>query len=156
MSFSSLFAYPTENSPDAIVNQPFLAHWTHSQWQKLLALTQTYRYSAGDWVIRQRATDRALYLVAFGRLEVLGTKEGKANQRLAVIEAGHIVGEQSFLDGHAQPLDVRAITEADSVRISLEAFEIFAAREPTLARDLALATGRVVSLRLRTVTGTGD
>lgn len=155
MSFSSLFAYPTESTPAPIADQPFLAHWTHSQWQKLLVLTQTYRYSAGDWVIRQGATDRALYLVAFGRLEVLGTTGGRPNQRLAVMEAGQIVGEQSFLDSHAQPLDVRAVTEAEAVRLSLEAFEIFAAREPFLARDLALATGRVVSLRLRTVTGTG-
>lgn len=151
MSFSSLFAYPTEATPDPIVDQPFLAHWTHSQWQKLFPFTQTYRYSAGDWVIRQGATDRALYLVAVGRLEVMNSVERNSNQRLTLIEAGYIVGEQSFLDGHRQPLDVRAVTEAETVRLSIEAFETFAAREPALARDLALATGRCVSLRLRAV-----
>jgi CRP-like cAMP-binding protein len=155
MSFSSLFAYPTESTPAPIADQPFLAQWTHGQWQKLFALTQTYRYSAGDWVIRQGATDRALYLVAFGRLEVVGNLGGKSNQRLALIEAGEIVGEQSFLDGRSQSSDVRAITEAETVRLSFEAFDIFAAREPNLARDLALATGQIVSLRLRTATRTG-
>lgn len=155
MSFSSLFAYPTEKTPDPIADQPFLAHWTHSQWQKLFAVTQTYRYSAGEWVIRQGATDRALYLVAFGRLEVIGAAGGTVNQRLALIEAGEIVGEQSFLDGRPQPLDVRAVTEVETVRLSVEAFDIFAAREPNLARDLALATGRIVSLRLRIATKTG-
>ena len=155
MSFSSLFAYPTESTPDPIADQPFLAHWTHGQWQKLFALTQTYRYSAGDWVIRQGATDRALYLVAFGRLEVVGSAGGQRQQRLALIEAGAIVGEQSFLDGRPQPSDVRAITEAETVRLSFEAFDIFTAREPTLATNLALAIGRFVSLRLRTATGKG-
>ncbi|MCE7989624.1 MAG: cyclic nucleotide-binding domain-containing protein [Caldilinea sp. CFX5] len=155
MSFSSLFAYPTESTPAPIADQPFLTHWTHSQWQKLFALTQTYRYSVGDWVIRQGATDRAFYLVAFGRLEVVGNVGGKNNQRLALIEAGAIVGEQSFLDGRPQPLDVRAVTEAETVRLSFEAFAIFAAREPALTRDLALEIGRIVSLRLRAATGTG-
>jgi CRP-like cAMP-binding protein len=155
MSFSSLFAYPTESTPDPIADQPFLAHWTHGQWQKLFALTQTYRYSAGDWVIRQGATDRALYLVAFGRLEVMGNMGGQSQQRLALIEAGEIVGEQSFLDGRPQPLDVYAVTDTETVRLSFEAFDTFAAREPNLARDLALATGRIVSLRLRTATKMG-
>lgn len=155
MSFSSLFAYPTESTPDLIADQPFLAHWTHSQWQKLFAVTQTYRYSAGEWVIRQGATDHALYLVAFGRLEVMGSMGGQSQQRLALIEAGAIVGEQSFLDGRPQPLDVRAVTDAETMRLSVEAFDTFAAREPNLARDLALATGRIVSLRLRTATKTG-
>lgn len=153
MSVSSLFAYPTESMPDPLVEPPFLGHWTHGQWQKLLALTQTYRYSAGEWVIRQGATERALYLVAFGRLEVIGAAGDKAHQRHAIMEAGAIVGEHSFLDGRPQPLAVRALTEAEAVRLSFEAFESFAAREPNLARDLALAIGQVVSLRFRAVAG---
>lgn len=152
MSFSSLFAYPTESAPEAVVDQAFLAHWAHNQWQKLFALTQTYRYSAGDWVIQQDAADRAFYLVAFGRLEVFGAAAGNADQRIALIEAGGIVGEQSFLDGRPQPVGVRAVTAAEAVRLSFDAFERLAAREPGLARDLALELGRMVSLRLREVT----
>lgn len=155
MSFSSLFAYPTEPAPDPVADQLFLAHWTQSQWQKFFALTQTYRYRAEDWVIRQGVADRAFYLVTFGRLEVMGASAGNANQRIALVEAGGVVGEQSFLDGRPQPLGVRAVTEAETVRLSHDAFEIFATREPRLTHDLALALGCVVSLRLRAVTGSG-
>lgn len=155
MSFSSLFAYPTEPAPDSVADQPFLAHWTPSQWQKFFAFAQTYRYSAGDWVIRQGADDCALYLVTFGRLEAMGASAGNANQRIALIEPGGIVGEQSLLDRRRQPVGVRAVTEAETVRLSADAFEIFATREPRLVYDLTLALGCVVSLRLRAVTGSG-
>ena len=155
MRVSALFAYPTESTPEPLVEPPFLGHWTHGQWQKLLALTQTYRYGAGEWVIRQGSTERALYLVAFGRLEVVSVAGSPANQRRAIMEAGALIGEQSFLDGRSQPVDVRAMTEAEAVRLSFDAFERFAAREPTLARDLALAAGQLVSLRLRAATGSG-
>jgi CRP-like cAMP-binding protein len=151
MNISSLFAYPTDPTPDVVADQPFLAHWNQSQWNKLFALTQTHRYGAGDWVIRQGEAERALYLVAFGRLEVLGAAAGNGNQRIALVESGDIVGEQSFLDGLPQPLGVRAVTDAEAVRLSFEAFEVFAARESGLACDLALETGRIVSLRLRDV-----
>jgi len=155
MNLSALFAYPTEPTPAPVTEQPFLAHWRQRQWNKLFALTQTQRYSAGDWVIHQGDAERALYLVAFGRLEVVGTVTGNPNQRIAAIEPGGIVGEQSFLDGRRQPVGVRAGTETEVVRLSDEAFEIFAAREPALARDLVLAIGCVVSLRLRDVMGSG-
>ncbi|MEZ4725990.1 MAG: cyclic nucleotide-binding domain-containing protein [Caldilineaceae bacterium] len=152
MNFSALFAYPTEAAPEAVVDQPFLAHWNHNQWQKLFALTQTYRYSVGDWVIQQGDIDRAFYLVAFGRLEVIGASTGNASQRIALIEAGEIVGEQSFLDGRPQSVGVRAVTEAEAMRLSFEAFERLTAREPGLALDLALELGRMVSLRLHILT----
>ncbi|MEZ4868329.1 MAG: cyclic nucleotide-binding domain-containing protein [Caldilineaceae bacterium] len=161
MNLASFFDYPTTTQPATPELAPFLHHWQQRQWQKLLALTQARRYSAGDLVLQAGATERALYLVAFGELEVLnGAPTANGLTPGLVIEQGGVVGEQSFLDEMPQPYAVQAVTESEALRLSFDAFTIFAAREPELARELLLALGRLVSRRLRqlqqSITATRD
>lgn len=149
MNTGVFFNYPTEEPVSIAEQTVFLANRGQRDWRKLLGHTQTYRFSRGEVVIRQGETTRAFYIVAFGEFEVVMPELGRRHERLAVIEAGSVVGEQTFLDGKGHPTEVRTLSEGEVIRLSYDAFEILAAREPELARAILLDLGRIVSIRLR-------
>jgi CRP/FNR family cyclic AMP-dependent transcriptional regulator len=100
-------------------------------------------------VIRDGEVDRALYVVVAGELEVLLPVRGRQVHRLATIETGSVFGEQAFLDGLPRSATIRATSDGELLRLSLESFEVLAAREPELARSILFELGRIVSIRLR-------
>jgi CRP/FNR family cyclic AMP-dependent transcriptional regulator len=121
--------------------------WDEDAWKKLLSHTETVRFRAGDIVIQRGAQDRALFLVASGSLEVGVYPEAPAP--IARMDAGSVIGEQSFFDGQPRSMNVWAVNDGELLRLTPEAFATFGTEHPGLARDLLLALGRVLSLRLR-------
>lgn len=146
MDRSSLFDY--RDKPGIADGLVLLSDWGDSQWNKLLAYTDKQRGHAGEVVIRAREADRALYILTNGQLEVL-TPEGHS---IASVDARSVVGEQLFLDGNPRSADVVAVTDVELRRLSLAAFDAFAAEEPELARDFLFDLARILSLRLRETT----
>jgi CRP-like cAMP-binding protein len=131
-----------------------LSDRSEADWRSLLAYTETRRFHAGDCLINRGETERALYIITEGSLEVLVPRGGKGRpHQVAVIEAGSVFGEQAFLDGQARSATVRARTDGELSRLSLESFEALAGREPALARAILFDLGRVLSQRLRRATG---
>lgn len=121
---------PTETTTE---NLTFLAEWTTREWDRFLALMQTYRFDAGDYVYRSGDDDRSLFLVTAGQFEMVLNRPGD-DLRIGTADIGSVLGEQTFLDSSPHSIAVRALTEGELVRFSYEAFEIFAVREPDLAR----------------------
>jgi CRP-like cAMP-binding protein len=99
--------------------------------------------------VRAGDAQPALYIVASGSLEVLGTDRRGRERRVAVIDQGSVFGEQSFFDRLPRSATVRALTDGELRSLTPEAFEVLAAREPDLARMVLLDLGRILSLRLR-------
>ena len=151
MDASAFFQYPGTRSTQAEAAMCLLRNASDAQWNTLLAYTTSRRFAAGEWLIRERETDDALYFLGSGELEVLMPR-GRGETRLAVIRSGSVVGEQTFLDHQPRSTSIRALTEGEVFRFSREKFLVFSAREPVLARDLLLDLGRIVSLRLRDTT----
>jgi CRP/FNR family cyclic AMP-dependent transcriptional regulator len=146
---SSFFAYPEGATTERGEGLVFLAERGDGDWGTLLSHCETHRFRAGEVVIRQGEVDRALYIVLGGQLEVLVPLRGGRLHRLATIEPGSVIGEQAFLDGLPRSATVRATSEGEMLRLSLEAFEVLAAREPELARAILFDHGRLVSIKLR-------
>ena len=121
--------------------------WGEDAWKKLLSHTEPLHFRAGDIVIQRGAQDRALFLVASGSLEVGVYPEAPAP--IARLGAGSVIGEQSFFDGQPRSMNVWAVNDGELLRLTPEGFASFGTQEPELARDLLLALGRVLSLRLR-------
>lgn len=139
-------AEPGHVQPDALL----LPQWTADQWQKLLAHTVPHRFQALDVVVQRDAVDRTLYLVAAGALEVGVTHvDGVSMTSLARINAGSILGEQSFFDGQPRSANVWAVTDGTLLLLGFEDFTRFGEAEPGLARDFLFAMARVLSIRLR-------
>jgi CRP/FNR family transcriptional regulator, cyclic AMP receptor protein len=148
MDFSTFFNYPVQDSDDDLSSYTFLPDWGNEEWGRLLKHTQTQLYEPGKILSKAGDTERSLYILAFGTLEVLMESQGQS-RRIATIQAGSVVGEQSFLDGKARSATIRAASECQILQLSHQAFTIFAAKEPILARDFLFDLGRILSLRLR-------
>ncbi len=147
---NSFFDYPDQEGSESPSELVFLSHWNDDKWEKLLRHTEIRRFRTGDVVIRQGDTDRAFYIIVEGRLEVL-IPRGKSGQmrRTQVRESGAVIGEQAFFDGKPRSATLRAISDGETLSISLQNFEIFAAHEPELAREVLLELARTLSVKLR-------
>ena len=150
MQSSSFFDYPEEAEGQPQEEElVFLPDWSDDDWDNLLAHTETRRFSAGDNLIEIGETDRSLFLVVEGNLEVLIPDSRGEQRQIATIDSGSVVGEQAFLDGFPRSATVRALSDGELLRLSIEAFEVFAAEEAEGARAVLFDLGRVLSIRLR-------
>ena len=151
MSTASFFDYPGTSDSAEAAALIFLADWSDTDWDKLLAHTQTHRFHEGQTVLQAGDVDRTMYVVAEGSLEVL-TGTGRRQRRLVTIEAGSVVGEQGFIDGQPRSVNVRAITDVEMLSFSLDDYEILAGQEPDLARSFLFEVARILATRLRNTT----
>lgn len=148
MDMTRFFAYPTQEAASSSNNFVLLPGWSAREWDRLLTHTQTYRFHAGDVVIHEGDTERALYLVLSGRFEVF-VPHKQYVRLVAIIDPGAVIGEQAFFDTRPRSATINAISSGEVARLSFDAFEIFAAREPKLAYEVLLDLGRIMSIRLR-------
>jgi CRP/FNR family transcriptional regulator, cyclic AMP receptor protein len=137
---SSFFIYPNV-AAETTAPETFFADRDERDWDRLLAYTETRRFRPGEVVLPDGVADRALYLLADGRLEVHPGGQ--------LVDAPATLCEESFLDGEPAAAGLRAVTHGEAQRLSFEAFETLSAREPRLARDLLLDLGRLVAAELR-------
>jgi CRP-like cAMP-binding protein len=150
MDLSSFFDYPESPEGERPEELVFLPNRSDEDWAIIRAHTEMRGFTVGEVVIREGEADRALYLVVEGALEVL-IPHGRSGRphRIATVEAGSIMGEQAFLDAKPRSATVRAVNDGKALRLSFEAFEVLAARDPQLGLAILLDLGRIVSLRLR-------
>jgi CRP-like cAMP-binding protein len=151
MGFRSFFDYPTqsenENQAEDLI---FLAHWGERRWGKLLNYTSIIRFQPGDILIQLGDSDRSFYIITEGTVEVVISKgKNQQAQRVFKREAGSVIGEQGFLDGKPRSATIRAVTPGSLLRLSETSFEVLAAREPDLARDILFDLARLLSIKLR-------
>lgn len=144
-----LSSVQSPQSADVLV----LERWDEAHWRKLLACTEMRPFRASEVIIQRNATDRTLYLVAQGSLEVGVTHvDGVSMNPLARIGAGSIIGEQSFFDGKPRSATVWAVSDGALLLLPFDRFTAFGESEPALARDFLFAMARVLSTRLRNTT----
>ena len=150
MDFSSFFEYTGTSQDDDLDDLIFLGSWSLAEWAKLLAYTETRRFVAGEVIIHLGEVERSLYLVTEGELQIfMPFNEGKTLRPILNVVVGSIIGEQSFFDGLPRSAMVQAASNGELMRLSLESFQVLAAREPGLANDILFDLGRILSRRLR-------
>lgn len=136
-----------------LADQLLLPEWSDADWNKLLDRTRVRSFRASEVVIQRSATDRALYFVVAGSLEVGITQvDGVSISPLARINVGSVVGEQSFFDSQPRSANVWGVSDGELLQLEFEDFRRFGREEPGLARDLLFALARVLSARLRNTT----
>lgn len=131
MNVSTFFNYPTE---PPISTQLPLAFWSTRNprdWRKLLALMQTLRFRAGETV----ALGDGFYVVGFGRFRTATT----------TYEEGHALNIPTFFSGQPTRAPLTAQLDGELLYLSRDAFDVFAAREPDLARAVLFELGRILA-----------
>jgi CRP-like cAMP-binding protein len=143
MDTSSFFIYPG-TQPEQTDAVTFLDDATEDEWNTLLSYVQTRHLRRGETVFREGDLDRSLYLLTAGRL-------AQTSERTAAVtvEAPAPLNELAFLDGGRCLTTASATSDGELVRLSFDAFESLAAREPVLARRILLDLAAGVARRLR-------
>ena len=119
----------------------------------LLLRTTPRPVASSEIVIARGKDERHLYFTVAGEYEVGGAYIGGASLTwLARIPAGSVFGEQSFFDGLPRSANVWAQADGGLLVLPFDRYQAFARDAPALARDLAFALARILSLRLRNTT----
>jgi CRP-like cAMP-binding protein len=148
LGVGSFFAYPTE-SPTVSRELVFLPDLDEEGWRRIMAHTERLRFAPGEIVINAGETDRSLYIVVDGVVEILlPTPQGELVPYGTIEQS--ITGEIAFLDGGPRTATIRAATSAELLRLSFESWEVLAARNPDLGRAILFDLARILAARLRT------
>jgi CRP/FNR family cyclic AMP-dependent transcriptional regulator len=126
----------------------FLADRSERDWAMILDHAEVRRFAAGEELMRAGQRERALYVLTEGSVSA-ATDRGLD---LKSIAAPSIVGEMSFLDGGPRSLTVRGSSGGEIIRLTYDAFEVVAAKDPELGRAILADLARIVTQRLRAAT----
>jgi CRP/FNR family cyclic AMP-dependent transcriptional regulator len=144
----AVFLPPTTNVPREL-ERLIVSQWRRAEWETLFSYMQKVNVCRGDRLILWNATDRALYFVEAGALEVTSVTGGFSREAIQLFLPGSVVGELSFFDGRPRSAEVRAAVDSALHRLDFEAYKRFADAQPRMACDLLFAIGQLIALRLR-------
>ena len=137
-------AVKTLNADDA-----FRARLSPEQWRTLAPYLTRHDLRAGDLLIKQGNSDRAMYFLSRGTLQVFMTGGPPAPRRIAILRTGSVVGEPGLFDDAPRMADVEATTACVVWALRGPRLEELAQRSPALALELLRSAGAVMSARMR-------
>ena len=140
-------------APAEIVEQlrttPLFGGLEDEQLERLVGMGEVVDLPAGTRLIGEGDRADALYVVLAGELEVT-RRSGSADIPVARVGPGSLQGEIAALEGGRRLASVDAVTEAEVLRIPVEAVRDLLAAGP----DVALAIIRTAVARLRQLEAT--
>jgi len=144
----NLFNYEEPSRPVEDDEGVILRGLDEAEWRTLLEFADCQRFPAGARILKQGETDRSLYILQSGKVDVV-IDTARKPVIIARIAAGSVFGELAFFDGAPRLASIDAVGNCELLRITHAAFTNLAAWHPRIARELLLDLGRVLSGRLR-------
>lgn len=130
-----------------------LPRWTTDNWHQLGSICEPLTIEAGEALITSGNTERALFLVIEGSVEVAFViRQSLTVSIMSHVGAGAVVGEQAFFDSAPRSANVWAVDNCVLLKLDLREFERFADNNPRLGYELVFALGRILAQRLRSTT----
>lgn len=130
----------------------FRARLDPQQWRTLGQYLTRHEIRAGDLLLKQGESDRTLYFLGQGSLQVFVTNTGPAGGgagRIAILRAGSICGEPGLFSDGPRTANVEAMTPCVVFALRYPRFEELAARVPAIALEVTRAAGAVMATRMR-------
>ena len=137
-------AIQTLNAEDA-----FRARLTLEHWKILGPYLTRHEIRSGDLLIKQGDTDRSLYFLSQGTLQVFVTGGVPGSSKIAILRAGSIVGEPGLFGDGPRMANVEAMTPCIVWALRGPRLEELATRMPAIALELLRAAGGVMAIRMR-------
>ncbi|MFL5927717.1 MAG: MFS transporter [Gaiellaceae bacterium] len=97
--------------------------------------------TAGAWLFRQGDEADCLYVVRFGRLDVVLEAPGAAAETVRELQRGDVVGELALLSGSIRSASVRARRDCELLRVDRADFEQLLVTSDAFARQLVHVLG---------------
>ncbi len=145
MDFNELVqAIQTLNAEDA-----FRARLNVDQWRAIAPYLTRHDIRAGDLLIKQGDSDRTMYFLGQGSLQVFVTGGPPGSNRIAILRAGSADGEPGLFSDGPRMANVEAMTPCAVWALRGPRLEELAQRSPALALELLRAAGGVMAIRMR-------
>lgn len=119
------------------------------QWRMLSQYLTRHEIRAGDLLIKQGDSDRTMYLLEQGSLQVFATGGAPGANRIAILRSGSAVGEPGMFSDGPRTANVEAMTPCIVWALRGPRFEELAQRLPAIAIEILRAAGGVMAARLR-------
>ena len=148
----TFFDYPSGDANAAAAQQTFLPNASENDWADLLRMSTVRRLATGETLITPGATDRSLFIVLEGQVELLAPS-GRKWRHLTTVGAGGVVGELAFFDGVQRAALARAISDVSVAELTRESFAALGRTRPELAMSVAMDVGRILAQRYRQLQG---
>jgi CRP-like cAMP-binding protein len=113
------------------------------QLEDVSARLRPVKYRSGEVILIEGTPGDVMYLIEWGRVEVLSKTDGRSRV-LAILGEGDFFGEMALLTGSPRSATVRAVTDVDLLALYQPDFNELVLKYPTLAVTL----GQVLSQRL--------
>lgn len=145
MDIATLFeAMQSLNAEDA-----FNARLTLDQWRGIQPFLVRAEYRAGDLLIRQGEVERTMYFLERGTLQVFTNSRVPDGGRLSILRTGSVVGEVGLFSDQPRMANVEAMTPCAVWILRGARFDELAARNPSVALELARSIAAVMGRRMR-------
>ena len=145
MDFSELVqAIQTLNTEDA-----FRARLSLEQWRTIGPYFTQHDIRSGDLLVKQGDTDRSMYFLGRGSLQVFMTGGPPGSNKVAILRPGSVVGEPGIFHDGARMANVEAMTPCIVWALRGPRLEELSQRSPGLALELVRAAGGVMASRMR-------
>ena len=145
MEFNELVqAMQTLNAEDA-----FRPRLSLDQWRSVATYFTRHDIRAGDLLIKQGDTDRTMYFLGQGSLQVFVSGGPPGASRIAILRAGSVIGEPGLFNDGPRLANVEAMTPCTVWALRGPRLEELSQRLPGLALELLKAAGNVMAIRMR-------
>jgi hypothetical protein len=142
------FSYGDPAEEIAAPDRAILGALTEEDWDKLTPFTGRRQYPAGAEIIRAGGTDRDIYMVISGRVQLVPPQaSGLLKGEAETFGEGSVFGVASFLDGRPPAASAIATCPVEVLRLSADNFEQFSAWHPRIAIVLIRELGALLSGR---------
>jgi small-conductance mechanosensitive channel len=98
-------------------------------------------FARGDVITKQGNPAHWLYILAFGKAEVLYEPPGGGSQAIGQVHAGEFFGEMALMSGEARSATVVAKTDVECYRLDRGSFQELLAARPEIAAEIQRTVG---------------
>jgi CRP/FNR family cyclic AMP-dependent transcriptional regulator len=145
MNFTQLVqAIQTLNAYDA-----FRPRFSPENWRIVGSYLMRRELKSGDVLIFQGDSDRTMYLIESGTLQVYVRGTATQSAKIALLRAGAIVGEPALFGETVRMAQVDAISPAVVWALSRPRLDEMLASHPELAYEILRSAGAVMAERMR-------
>jgi CRP/FNR family cyclic AMP-dependent transcriptional regulator len=130
------------DATELVLGSSLGAELTNEEAGVLAALMSLQDLADGEFLIKEGATDDSLHVLLAGKLEVVKSTGADESASLAILRAGALAGELSFIDGAIHTVGLRALCDSQVLSLKRADFENIVTENPQLVYKVMRAVAR--------------
>jgi CRP-like cAMP-binding protein len=140
---------PAQVDPQLLQKVELFDNLTTPQADEILAACTEILCTAGRVIYETGQTERALYILIEGTVEIDVSSPRAGERQLAQLEKGSVFGESSFFHASPHSATVKALTDARLLRLDRDQFNALLQQDNVAALRVAANAAKILAARLQ-------